>query len=207
METNIQSAQNTQKELKNRIEALLFSIGKSVDISSISKMIKEKNLDLIKKALESLKSDFSENEVMVLNNEGDNWHLTVREKYINYVKRIITETQFPKSLTETMAVIAWKAPVLQCSVVDIRGNKCYDHIKALEEYGFIRKSKKGNSYLLELTNKFFEYFDVSSQEELKQKLKDSGIDEKNFKFDESSKDTKEGSVTAKEDDDSNQDNQ
>ncbi|HOI18819.1 MAG TPA: SMC-Scp complex subunit ScpB [Candidatus Woesearchaeota archaeon] len=195
METNTQSVQITEKELKNRIEALLFSIGKSIEISSISKMIKEKNLDLIKKALESLRSDFSQNEVMVLNNERDSWHLTVREKYINYVKKIITETQFPKSLTETMAIIAWKAPVLQCSVVDIRGNKCYDHIKALEEYGFIRKNKKGNSYLLELTNKFFDYFDVSSQEELKQKLKESGIDEKDFKFDESSKENKEEQTT------------
>lgn len=195
METNIQSAQNMEKELKNRIEALLFSIGKSVDVGSISKMIKEKNLDLIKRALKDLKSDFSSNEVMVLNNEGDNWHLTVREKYINYVKRIITETQFPKSLTETMAIIAWKAPILQCSVVDIRGNKCYDHIKTLEEYGFIRKSKKGNSYLLELTNKFFEYFDVSSQEELKQKLKDSGIDEKDFKIDESPQENEKEQTT------------
>ena len=195
METNIQSAQNMEKELKNRIEALLFSIGKSVDVGSISKMIKEKNLDLIKRALKDLKSDFSSNEVMVLNNEGDNWHLTVREKYINYVKRIITETQFPKSLTETMAIIAWKAPILQCSVVDIRGNKCYDHIKTLEEYGFIRKSKKGNSYHLELTNKFFEYFDVSSQEELKQKLKDSGIDEKDFKIDESPQENEKEQTT------------
>jgi seryl-tRNA synthetase len=72
---------------------------------------------------------------------------------------------------ETLAVIAWKYPVLQADVVKIRHNKAYDHLRQLEELGFIMRVKFGRTNKLTLTQKFFEYFDLPTKEQAKEVFK------------------------------------
>jgi hypothetical protein len=60
-----------------------------------------------------------------------------------------------------LAIIAWKSPVVQSEIVRIRSTKAYDHIEELLTKGFIMREKSGRSYLIKLTPKFFEYFDIS----------------------------------------------
>ena len=68
---------------------------------------------------------------------------------------------------ETLAVIAWQAPILQSEVVNIRQNKAYEHISELIELGFIKKEPEGRSYRISLTEKFFEYFDVEGGKDIR----------------------------------------
>jgi len=88
------------------------------------------------------------------------WKINVREKYLPIVRKIVSDTELSKSVMETLAVIAWKSPVFQSEVVRIRGNKCYDHIDELETSGFITKEKKGRSYVIKTSDKFFNYFEI-----------------------------------------------
>ena len=46
----------------------------------------------------------------------------------------------------------------------LRNASAYDHMKQLEERGFIAKERSGRTYKLKLTKKFFEYFDLPSEE-------------------------------------------
>ena len=83
-----------------------------------------------------------------------------KEKYLALIQNIVTETELDKSLMETLAVIAWKYPILQADVIRLRNNKAYDHLRELEEAGFIAREKKGRTRTIRLTPKFFEYFDL-----------------------------------------------
>jgi segregation and condensation protein B len=171
MENSTKSTQTTKDNLKHKIESLLFTLGRSISVERIGKMLGESDKKKIIKELQELKKEYSERGGgVVLENVGEEWHLTVKPEYLEPIKRHITQTEFPKSLAETMAVIAWKAPILQSEIVEIRSNKAYDHIKRLEEMGFITKKKKGRTYEIELTKRFFEYFDVENQDELKKRL-------------------------------------
>ena len=76
-----------------------------------------------------------------------------------------------RPLMETLAVIAWKYPVLQADVVKIRHNKAYDHLKQLDELGFITRMRFGRTNKITLTSKFFEYFDLPSKEQAKEVFK------------------------------------
>ena len=69
------------------------------------------------------------------------------------IRKIVSETELPKTILETLAVIAWRAPVLQSEVVNLRHNKAYDHISELGDLGFIRKEPQGRSYMINLTEK------------------------------------------------------
>ena len=103
--------------------------------------------------------------------EGDGWKLTVREQYTPVVRKIIAETELTRTMMETLAVIAWKAPVLQSDIIKLRTNKDYEHLSELETSGFISREKKGRTKLLKLTERFFNYFDLKNSDEVKEKFK------------------------------------
>jgi len=161
----------SEENLIKKVESILFSIGKKVQIEEISRLCKEKDLEKIKQALESLKEKYkSEDSSLTILQEGDEWKLTVKEAFIPYIKNIVTETDLTKTVMETLAVIAYKAPVLQSEVIRIRTNKAYDHIAELENAGYISRTKQGRTKLVKLTQKFFDYFDIPP-DKLKSKFK------------------------------------
>jgi len=92
--------------------------------------------------------------------DGDFWKITVREQFLSIVRKIVTKTELNKTVVETLATVAAKAPVLQSAIIKIRTNKAYDHLATLEEMGYLSREKKGRTKLIKLTPKFFDYFDV-----------------------------------------------
>lgn len=163
--------ENTQlSDLKNRLEALLFSSGKPMHIEELSRITKEKDLERIKQSLIALKKDLEEkNSSIMLIQDGDEWKLSVREHYMPFVRKVVSKTELPKTILQTLAIVAHKAPVLQARVIKIRTNKAYRHLEFLEEKGYITREKKGRTKLIKLTQKFFEYFDIPA-DKLKEKF-------------------------------------
>lgn len=157
-------------EIKNKIEAILFSCGGKIPIEEISKLTGYSK-NVILKTLNELKQLYedSDNSLKIIE-EGDQWKMSVKEKYISLVRSIVTETDLPKSILETLAVIAWKAPMLQSDLIKIRNNKAYEHIKELLESGFISKERSGRSYKIKLAQKFFDYFDIDSIKKIRKDL-------------------------------------
>lgn len=157
-------------ELKNTVESILFSTGRKLELEELSKLCKTRELEQLKLALEELKKDLDQkNSSIMLVEEGNAWKLTIREKYLHYVRKVVTQTELSKSILETLAVIAYKAPTLQSQIIKIRTNKAYGHLDELEETGYITREKKGRTKLIKLTQKFFDYFDIPT-DQLKQKL-------------------------------------
>ena len=103
--------------------------------------------------------------------EGDFWKFTVQDHFIPMVRKIVTETELTKSVLETLAVIAFKYPILQSDMIKLRTNKAYDHLVELEKSGYITRQKHGRTNLIKLTEKFFKYFDLT-EEKLKEQFRD-----------------------------------
>jgi len=159
------------KEMKNRIEAILFSAGRAVTLDEICRICKLQP-HLVKEAVNALKTDMDHHgSPLLLIEETNAWKLTVRERYLELVRDITPHTELDKATLETLAVIAWKQPVMQAEVVKIRTSAAYEHISWLVEKGFIAKEKKGRSYVLKTTGRFFDYFDLPGKEALKDMLK------------------------------------
>ncbi|MEM3127260.1 MAG: SMC-Scp complex subunit ScpB [Candidatus Woesearchaeota archaeon] len=157
---------------KNKVEAVLFSAGKKVELSEIARLCRlsqERTLELLKEIQQDYNSRDSSLKVF---DEGTAWKITVKEDYLPIVQNIVAETELEKSLMQTLAVIAWKYPVTQAEVIKIRHNKAYDHMKQLEEMGFVAKEKYGRTFRLRLTPKFFNYFDLPDKKHAKEAFKD-----------------------------------
>ncbi|MDO8740300.1 MAG: SMC-Scp complex subunit ScpB [Candidatus Woesearchaeota archaeon] len=156
---------------KKEVEALLFSSGRKMNVEELAKLCRS-NPELVREQLIILQAEYEEKESpLMLVEEGSSWKLTVRERYLDLVKNIVTETELSKSCMETLAVIAFKYPVVQADVIKIRTNKAYEDIKLLEEAGYVVKEKFGRTFKLKLTEKFFHYFDLP-EKDLKEKFSD-----------------------------------
>lgn len=158
-------------DLKRRLESLLFSSGRKIDVAELAKLCKEENLDVILVALKELQVELDEkNSSIMLVEEGGAWKFTVRSEYLPYVKKVVKQAELPKSLLETLAVVAFKSPVLQSQIIKIRTNKAYKHLEELEKNGFLSREKKGRTKLIKLSQKFFDYFDLPP-EKIKDKFR------------------------------------
>ncbi|MBU0667279.1 MAG: SMC-Scp complex subunit ScpB [Nanoarchaeota archaeon] len=162
-------------DLKNEVEALLFSSGKAMSEVELATLTNNQKKNIIKAISELVDNYKNRDSALMVVSEGESWKLIVREKYMNLVVKIISDTELSKSVLETLSVIAWKSPVLQSEVIKIRTNKAYDHIKELVDRDFLIKEKEGRSYKLRVTEKFFEYFDVVGSKGIKEAFKDVKI--------------------------------
>jgi len=156
-------------DYKNKIESLLFASGRLLSMETLLNLTGVSSKQILKNNIDKLKQEYDErSSPLMVVEEKDGWKLTVREEYLPLVRKIVSETELPKTILETLAIIAWKAPVLQSDVVDIRHNKAYDHIAELLELDFIRKEQYGRSFMLHLTDKFYNYFDVEGSKDIRE---------------------------------------
>ncbi|HLC64795.1 MAG TPA: SMC-Scp complex subunit ScpB [Candidatus Nanoarchaeia archaeon] len=154
---------------KEKIEALLFSSGKKMSVDELMKLCRLKEEDVLS-ALKELRDDFErKGGSFKLVEDGRDWRFVVKEEFLPLVSKIVTETELPKTVLETLAVIAFRYPIKQSDLIHMRTNKAYDHLALLENSGYITRVKYGRTKLIKLTQKFFEYFDLPP-EKLKEKF-------------------------------------
>lgn len=164
-------AELKKASVKSKVEAILFSTGRRISLDDISKLSRSMKDDVLK-ALKELQKEYDEKQSsLMLVEEGDFWKFTVRDHFIPIVRKIVTETELTKSVLETLAIIAFKYPILQSDLIKLRTNKAYEHLVELEKSGYISRQKHGRTNLIKLTEKFFKYFDLTD-EDLKNQFKD-----------------------------------
>lgn len=152
------------REKYKQVEAVLFAVGKEITEERIASLC---SLDakVVNVILQGLKDEYAQaNTALNLQQKENGWKLTVRDKYVPLVSSLVSSTELEKPLMDTLAVIAWRYPVLQSEVVKLRNASAYDHMRELMERGFVAKEKFGRTYKVKLTQKFFEYFDLPSED-------------------------------------------
>ena len=163
------------KNLCAKIEAVLFSMGESVELSRLSQALEADEKE-IKTAVESLKEGY-ENEdrgIRLLELDGAYQLVTKPEYYeclINIAKNpkkpVLTDT-----LMETLAVIAYKQPVTKGDIEKIRGVSSDHAVNRLVEYELVREvgrvNAPGRPILFGTTEEFLRRFGFSSVEEMPQ---------------------------------------
>lgn len=158
---------------KHQTEALLFSSGKTMTIEQLADLA-GLSREKIKRALKALKKDYEKRDSAITIDEDERgWKMTVTNEFLPLVKSIVADTELSKATMETLAIIAYNYPdALQSEVVDTRGGNAYEHIKELEDLGFVRKQRSGRTYELRLTEKFFEYFQIEGEQDIRKVFRD-----------------------------------
>ena len=159
------STLRSDEELKHEVYAVLFSVAKRMLAEEIAQVVKEPDVERVKGILSVLRADLdAQHGPVVLMQEGQEFKLQVRTKFLDIVQKVVRKTEMPKSVLETLAVVAYKTPVMQSDIIRIRTNKAYAHLDQLEEKGFVVREPYGRTRLVRVTGKFYEYFELSPEE-------------------------------------------
>lgn len=161
------------EKLQSIIEAILFTMGESVELSKIAAVI-EHDEKTTKKLIYNMMDRFEEENrgVRIIELEGAFQMCTKKEMYEYLIKiakqpkkHILTDV-----LLETLSIIAYKQPVTKLEIEKIRGVKSDHAVNKLVEYGLVeevgRMDAPGRPLLFGTTEEFLRRFSVQSLEEL-----------------------------------------
>ena len=160
-------------EFKNRVEAILFTTGRFMDLQEIANLCGVGSVGLVKDALDALRDDYDSRvgSLSIIEDNGK-WRLNIKKEYNYLTTKLLDNTEMDRPTQETLALIAYKNPALQSEIVKMRGNTAYDHIKYLKDNEFVVSEAHGRTRLLKLAPKFYDYFDVVA-DQLKSKFASS----------------------------------
>ena len=149
---------------EKKVEAVIFAVGKEITSERISSLC-SLDVNKVDKIMKKLMQDYEklDNSLKIVEKD-DGWKLTVQDDFIPLVSTIVSSTELEKPLMETLAIIAWRYPIVQSEIIKLRSPAAYEHMKQLQTHGFIAKERFGRTYKVKLTKKFFEYFDLPSDE-------------------------------------------
>ena len=156
-----------EKEALRKLEAVMFVTGRFLTMQELISY-SDINPILLKELLEKLSAKFENDESSALQiiRKNDLWKMDVKQEYSDIIHRLATgRSEFTKAEKETLAIIAYKHPIKQSVVIKIRGNKAYDHIKKYVELGLVNKKKVGHTNELTLSEEFYDYFGVGTENE------------------------------------------
>ncbi|MHB8584831.1 MAG: SMC-Scp complex subunit ScpB [Thermoplasmatota archaeon] len=141
------------------VEAALFSGGKPLDVTEIAE-----NTGLaarvVTSALHALEKEYAARDgALEVGQAGAKWAMQVKAMYAPSTVRLAPMEIAPK-LLKTLALIAYHQPLLQSDLVDMVGDKAYEHVRELVERGLVKKRLHERSFLLSTTDAFPEYFGI-----------------------------------------------
>lgn len=158
---------------KCMIEAVLFTMGKSVELKQLAIAIGE-NEETAKQVVMSLKEQYDEEQrgIQIIELEGAYQMCTRAKFYENLIrvavapkKHVLTDV-----ILETLSIVAYRQPVTKMEISKIRGVSSDHAVNRLVEYGLIyeagRMDAPGRPALFATTEEFLRRFGVGSTEDL-----------------------------------------
>ncbi len=155
------------------IEAVLFTMGDSVEIAKLAEAIGQDEKKTVK-LVEALKKEYEERGSAITITELDgSYQMCTRSEYYDVLTTVVKTPRkynLTEALLETLSIIAYKQPVTKAEIEKIRGVSCEHAVNRLLEFDLIgevgRKDAPGKPILLGTTEQFLRSFGVSSLTEL-----------------------------------------
>ncbi len=157
------------EEKKARLEAALYLSEDPIsrkEIADIMNLGSIGYVDMLIKEFEEMLEEKHRGMELIHTEEG--YELKVKKDHIDEVSHLAPHQDLNSGELRTLSLIAYNAPVEQTNIIEIRGNRAYQHVKELVSRGFLDKEKDGRTAILDVTDFFLDYFDIDSVDEFKE---------------------------------------
>lgn len=162
-----------RKKAEAVIEAVLFTMGESVEVSRLAEVIEE-NVKTTREILQDMKKRLDEEErgISIIELE-DAYQMCTRGEMYEYLLKIAKTPKkyvLTDALLETLSIVAYKQPITRLDVERVRGVNSDHAVNRLVEFGLIREVGRmdapGRPLLFGTTEEFLRSFGVRSIDEL-----------------------------------------
>ncbi len=162
-----------REKAKQVLEAVLFAMGDSVELSRLADVIGEEK-KVTEEILAELKEQYrSENRGMDIIELDGAYQMCTRAELYDYLIKIAQNPRkyvLSDTVLETLSIIAYKQPVTKTDIEKIRGVSCDFAVNKLLEYRLVtelgRLDAPGRPLLFGTTEEFLRCFGVRSLDEL-----------------------------------------
>ena len=162
-----------EKKYEAIVEAILFTMGESVELERIAKTL-ELDTERTKKIIEHLMQRYEDDGVGVKIMERDgSYQMCTKGEMYEYLVKIAKQPKkhvLTDVLLETLSIIAYKQPITKAEIEKIRGVSCDHAVNKLVEYNLVcelgRLDAPGRPLLFGTTEEFLRSFGVQSIDEL-----------------------------------------
>lgn len=161
------------ERIEAAIEAILFTMGESVEVEKIAAAI-EHDEDTTVKIIHNMMDKYEESDrgIKIIELENAFQMCTKQEFYEQLIKVASQPKKYTLTdvLLETLSIVAYKQPITKMEIEKIRGVSCEHAMNKLVEYGLIKELVRldapGRPMLFGTTEQFLRSFGVQSIDEL-----------------------------------------
>ncbi|MEW5908993.1 MAG: SMC-Scp complex subunit ScpB [Thermodesulfobacteriota bacterium] len=171
-------------ELKHIIESLLFVSTDPLSLERIKKAIPEADVKEIREALQSLSKEYEDRTGgFFLSEVAGGYQIRTRPQCSDWIKRLLqpAPARLSRAAMETLAIVAYKQPVIRNDIEAIRGVDSGGVLRLLLERKLIRVMGRqkipGRPLIYGTTRQFLEVFDLKDLTELPtpKEIEDLGV--------------------------------
>ena len=161
------------KKLEAAIEAVLFTMGESVELTQIASAIQQ-DKETTRKLLNNMMDRYQEEDrgIQIIELE-QSYQMCTKKEYYECLIHLALHPKKPALtdvMLETLSIIAYKQPVTKAEIEKIRGVKSDHAINKLIEYDLVRELGRidapGKPIVFGTTEEFLRSFGVQSLDEL-----------------------------------------
>lgn len=156
-----------EKPLKLIIEALLFTADKPLRVRDILACVEDETPANVREALNELRAEYDAmGRSFTLKEVAEGFQLRTQSEYAPYVVRMLktSPARLSRAAMETLAIIAYKQPILRQEIERLRGVDAGGILRTLLEKNLVRimgrKNLPGKPIIYGTTKKFLEVFDL-----------------------------------------------
>ena len=161
------------ESLKNIIESLLFVADTPLSLDRIKEVLEIEDTKDIRNALEQITQEYQERQGGIFLSEvAGGYQIRTKPEYHEYVKRLLKPNphRLSNAALETLAIIAYKQPVIRSDIEHLRGVDCGGVLRVLMEKKLIRvlgrKEIPGRPLIYATTKHFLEVFELKNLKDL-----------------------------------------
>ena len=161
------------EDLKNIVECLIFMSESPITVERLKKAIPDAETADIRAAAQTLAEEYEARAGgFVLKEVAGGFQFRTRTEYHEWVKNLIqpNPVRLSKATLETLAIIAYKQPIIRSDIEHIRGVDCGGIIRTLLERKLVRilgrKEIPGRPLIYATTKYFLELFDLRNLKDL-----------------------------------------
>ncbi|MEM2972178.1 MAG: SMC-Scp complex subunit ScpB [Candidatus Bathyarchaeia archaeon] len=156
------AAEKTQRDLA-LLEAALYVAGRPLNLNELCSALKTRSKNKVRKLMKTLIREYaSRNTALeILELKDERYVLQLKADFTPYVRKLVNKPLLSVGPLKTLSYIAYRQPVSQKRVIEMRGHHAYAHIRLLKETGLIATERSGRSTVLRTTEYFADYFGLS----------------------------------------------
>jgi segregation and condensation protein B len=155
----------TPKEVLAKVEAALYASGRPLTVEEIMHVVgttsERKATAVAREVAKGVNSAMQA--VEVVEYSGPRFAMQLKAQYTQTARRFATRPLLSRAALRTLSFIAFFQPISSAELVLRRSSTVYQHLKELEEVGFVTSERQGRSKAYRTTPRFAEYFGLSTE--------------------------------------------